>query len=147
MAIKPGRKSLEYRGETLPVTDIVFLVSGLGIIPVLSQLDSVLPTSGGASVSTSSVIWVNEKTKEFNLAYDKLERQFYKYNKKLDVSCVVQDDIYAANLGENRQVVDSTPDFAEGTMAVIAGPDYFVKKANHFLQARGYPAETICSLN
>jgi len=74
-------------------------------------------------------------------------RQFYKYNKILDVSCVLQSDIYSANFADNRQVGDAVPDFSDGTMAIIAGPDYFVKKANYFLQGRGFPAEVICSLD
>jgi len=147
VAWKRGRKFLEYRGETTPVTDIVFLVSGMGVMPVLSQLEGVLPVSGGASVDTTTVVWVNEKPSEFNLAYSHLSRQFYNYNRKLDVSCCVQPYVYSANLAGNGQSVESTPEFKEGTIAVIAGPDYFVKKANYFLQGRGYPSECICAMN
>jgi len=31
-------------------------------------------------------------------------------------------------------------------MAVVAGPDYFVKKASAYLVERGYPQDSICGL-
>jgi len=73
VALKPWRNSLEYRGEALPVTDMVFFVSGLGISAVLSQLEKLLPRGVG-SVGTVSVIWVNEEEGEFGVGYDELER-------------------------------------------------------------------------
>jgi hypothetical protein len=33
-----------------------------------------------------------------------------------------------------------------GTMVVLSGPDYFVKKAKTYLQARGYPSDVVCVL-
>eukprot|EP00560_Eucampia_antarctica_P003824 CAMPEP_0197834184 /NCGR_PEP_ID=MMETSP1437-20131217/21486_1 /TAXON_ID=49252 ORGANISM="Eucampia antarctica, Strain CCMP1452" /NCGR_SAMPLE_ID=MMETSP1437 /ASSEMBLY_ACC=CAM_ASM_001096 /LENGTH=155 /DNA_ID=CAMNT_0043438693 /DNA_START=802 /DNA_END=1266 /DNA_ORIENTATION=- len=56
VAIKPGIKSLEYKGQYLPVTDMVFFAAGSGIVPVLEQVKTVLP-SGTSSVKSLSVIW------------------------------------------------------------------------------------------
>ncbi|GMI41875.1 hypothetical protein TrCOL_g338 [Triparma columacea] len=146
VAIKPGKSTLEYRGEALPVTDIVYICNGLGVIPMIGQLTEVL-NSPSSSVSTCTVVWVNERSSEFyGPAYKELEDEFYKHNRKLDVSCCLERDVYGGSLGENEEVEKSTPEYGEGTMAVVAGPDYFVKKVNLYLQQRGYPANCICAL-
>ena len=49
-------------------------------------------------------------------------------------------------MGDNSEIEASIPGYEEGTMAVISGPDYFVKKINIYLQQRGYPADCICAL-
>jgi hypothetical protein len=54
------------------------------------------------------------------------------------VSCCLERDVYGGSLGENEEVEKSTPEYGEGTMAVVVGPDYFVKKVNLYLQQRGY---------
>ena len=147
MAIKPGKTNLEYRGEHLPVTDMVFVVSGLGVEAVLDQLKEILPTTKLSSVKTCSVIWVNERTEEFKFAFEQLEREFYKYEKKLEVSCVLMNDIYSNSMPDSEQLGESVPVFEDGTMAVVSGPDYFVKKANSFLVGqKGYPSDVICAM-
>ena len=82
----------------------------------------------------------------YKQAYSKLEDEFYKHNRKLDVSCCIEKDVYSGNMGDNSEIAASVPGYEEGTMAVISGPDYFVKKINIYLQQRGYPADCICAL-
>ena len=105
VAIKPGKSTLEYRGPPVPVTDMVYVCNGLGVMPMLNQVKELL-TVQSSSVKTLSVIWINEKPGEFfKLAYDQLEDEFYKHNKKLDVSCCLEEDVYAGSLGVNEDVV------------------------------------------
>ncbi len=145
VAIKPGKSNLEYRGETFPVSDMVFLCSGLGVVPMLAQVRELLG-SKDSSVERCSVVWVNERPEEFDLAFGELEDEFYKHNRKLEVSCCIEPDVFSGALANNDQVADSIPDFHPGTMAVVGGPDYFVKKAGAYLGSRGYPSDCICSL-
>eukprot|EP00519_Triparma_laevis_P001720 CAMPEP_0182510064 /NCGR_PEP_ID=MMETSP1321-20130603/27930_1 /TAXON_ID=91990 /ORGANISM="Bolidomonas sp., Strain RCC1657" /LENGTH=457 /DNA_ID=CAMNT_0024716467 /DNA_START=143 /DNA_END=1513 /DNA_ORIENTATION=- len=143
VAIKPGKSTLEYRGQDLPVTDMVYLCNGLGVVPIINQVKELVGVQS-STVQTLSVVWINEKPEEFYKgAYNELEDEFYKYNKKLDVSCCLANDVYAGAMSDNEEIVTSVPDFQPGTMAVLAGPDYFVKKANMFLQSKGYPADCI----
>jgi len=146
VAIKPGKSTLEYRGQDLPVTDMVYLCNGLGVVPIINQVKELVGVQS-STVKTLSVVWINEKADEFYKgAYNELEDEFYKYNKQLDVSCCLENDVYSGSMSDNEEIVASVPDFQPGTMAVLAGPDYFVKKANMFLQSKGYPADCICAL-
>lgn len=143
IALKPGPTTLEYRGQYLPVTDMLYFVSETGVVPILEQVKAVLP-SGASSVKNVSVVWVNKKSEQFELAYDQLEKEFFKFNTKLEVGCCLVDDyLYMENNGE---IMESVPDFRPGAMAVVAGPIEFVRQAERFLKARGYPNEVICAL-
>ncbi|GMH59758.1 hypothetical protein TrRE_jg4552 [Triparma retinervis] len=146
VAIKPGKRTLEYRGQALPVTDMVYVCNGLGVVPMIGQAREVL-NAQASSVKTCTVVWINERPGQFyQEAYKELEDEFYKHNRRLDVSCCLERDVYGGNLGENGEIDASVPGYGEGTMAVVAGPDYFVKKVNVYLQQRGYPADCICAL-
>lgn len=147
VAIQPGAKTLEYRGQYLPVTDMLYFVCDMGVVPILDQIKSVLP-SGSSSVKNINVVWLNKRPEQFELAYDQLENEFYKYNNKLEVSCCLlkEDDYLHSNLEENTDIADSIPTFRPGTMAVLAGPSSFVSRAERYLKRRGYPSDVICSL-
>ena len=87
VALRPGRRRLTYDGAHVPVTDVVYLASGLVIVPVIDQVRATLP-KGRFSVPTSSVVWLN---RDRDLAMDDLEGEYLKHPNKLAVSCVVDD--------------------------------------------------------
>lgn len=143
IALKPGPDTLQYRGQYVPVTDMVYFASGEGIVPVLDQVKSVLPT-GASSVKVVSVIWTNQSEKNFDVAMDELEEEYYKYSTKLAVSCIVDSE--KNGLEENVEIDAAVPTFNPGTMAVVAGPPSFTTKANSYLVEKGYPEDCICVL-
>jgi len=121
VAIKPGPKNLAYRGSALPVRSILYVCNGLGVTPMINQIREILnsPTS---SVSSCTVVWVNERGDEFfEDAYKALEEQFYKHPTKLDVSCCIEKDVYSGNLGGNEEVNKGVPEYEEGAMVVVGG--------------------------
>lgn len=142
IALKPGGVSLEYRGQYLPVKEMVFLCSGEGIVPVLEQVRAVLP-EGSSSVQLVSVLWLCRYTKDFDVADTLLEAEYRKYPSKLAVTCV-DDDLRSGKMEDNKDVVDSVPDFLPGTMAIVTGPRAFRRKAKQYLLNAGYPNDTIC---
>jgi len=144
VAIKPGIKSLEYKGQYLPVTDMVFFAAGSGIVPVLEQVKTVLP-SGTSSVKSLSVIWVNKSERDFDAGMKTLEEEYFKYNTKLAVSCIVYD-ANKNKLEDNKEVTEALVDFKPGTMAVISGSNTFSEKARQFLIEKGYLKDCICAL-
>lgn len=144
LALKPGSNRLSYRGQYLPVTDMVYIACGTGIVPVLDQVRAVLPSSA-SSVTTVNVVWINEHTRDFDVTSEILEKEYYKYSTKLAVSCIV-DHMKGPVFGENVEVDDAVPDFRPGTMAVLSGPSDLMKKATSYLEDRGYPRDTICVL-
>ena len=115
------------------------------------MLDS--KSSNSNTVKSVSIIWVNDDLSHFELAYDELEKFYYKYSKTLDVSCVYMEDLRSRNSfltsssGDNKndkaslkEMDDSIPIFSKGTMAVVSGPLQFVKKMEKYLQfEKGYP--------
>mmetsp|Transcript_25703 Transcript_25703/g.29368 ORF Transcript_25703/g.29368 Transcript_25703/m.29368 type:complete len:472 (-) Transcript_25703:1788-3203(-) len=143
VALQPGPRTLSYKGEYLPVTDMVYIASGSGIAAVLDQVKAVLP-SGSSSVKSVSVIWTNEREEDFDVALSSLEDEYFKYSTKLAVSCVVTDD--ERSLDENEEIDEAVPSFTPGTMAVIAGPKYFTAEAKALLIGYGYPERCICVL-
>ena len=77
IALQPGPRTLDYKGEYLPVTDMVYFASGDGIAPVMDQVKSVLPP-GSSSVKGVSVIWANTDEKDFDIALKTLEDEYFK---------------------------------------------------------------------
>jgi len=144
IALKPGAQTLQYRGQYLPVTDMVYFASGIGIVPVIEQVKAVLP-SGSSSVKAVSVVWVNKNENDFDVAVSILEEEYFKYSTKLAVSCIV-DDVRKNSLGKNQDIEDAVPLFNPGTMAVVSGPTAFSEKAKSYLMDKGYPEECICVL-
>jgi len=153
VAIKPGKSHLTYHGQHAPVTDMVYIAAGLGIVPVLDQIRAIAPR-GASSVYTASVVWLNEKRGEFDLAMDDLEAEYMKHPTKLAVSCVLLE-----NTGEggregavggpwegHQEVEEAVPYFDAGTMAVVCGPTQFSEGARGYLMRRGYPEDCICVL-
>ena len=145
VAIKPGKSHLTYGGQHVPVTDMVYLTSGQGIVPILDQIRATSP-KGSSSVKVSSVIWMNDKRDDFDLAMDDLEAEYMKYSTKLAVSCIMDDSASSGTLEGNREVEEAVPYFNPGSMAVVSGPKMFADKAKGYLMKRGYPQDCICVL-
>ncbi|CAM9108371.1 unnamed protein product [Phaeothamnion confervicola] len=144
LAVRPGRQGLSYRGPYSPITDVVMVASGPGIVPMLQLVTELLP-SRESSVNAAAVVWLNERADDFVL-YSELENNFYKYHRKLDVSCIIERDLFGHQLAANPRVRDAVPEFKIGTLAVVAGPDYFVRKVQDYLSRQGYPEEVIIAL-
>jgi len=144
IAIQPGETKLTYRGQYLPVTDMVYVAFGTGIVPVLEQIRTVLP-SGSSSVKSVEVAWINDNTDDFDVNSDLLEKEYYRYSSKMAVSCIVED-VGEISMHDSVEINAAIPDFKQGTMAVVAGPAAFCDKTLAFLEDRGYPADTICVL-
>ena len=144
VAIKPGKTHLSYSGKHTPVTDMVYLASGLGIVPILDQIKAITP-KGSSSVKVSTVAWFNNNREDFDLAMDELESEYMKYPTKLAVSCIM-DDLAKNPLEGNKEVEEAVPYFNAGTMAVISGPKGFTEMARGYLMRRGYPENCICVL-
>lgn len=68
----------------------------------------------------SSVIWLNEKAEDFAL-YGELEKAFFRNHRKLDVSCIVERDLFGHHLDSNAMVREAAPEFKIGTLAAVAG--------------------------
>lgn len=66
------------------------------------------------------VIWLNERKEDFAL-YGELEKAFFKNHRKLDVSCIVERDLYGNHLEANANVGEAAPEFKVGTLAAVAG--------------------------
>lgn len=144
VAVKPGMNSLQYKGQYLPVTDMVYFAVGSGIVPVLEQVKTVLP-AGTSSVQNSSVIWINKSEKDFDVGMKSLEEEYFKYNTKLAVSCIM-GDVHKNKFEENKEITDALPVFKPGTMAVISGLGASSEKAKEFLIEKGYSKDCICVL-
>ena len=145
IALTPGDHRLSYKGQYLPVTDMVYIAYGTGIVPVLEQIRSVLP-SGASSVSSVTVVWVNESARDFDVLADMLEKEYFKYSEKLAVSCIVGHVKETPDFAANDEINSAIPDFTQGSMAVLAGPTDVIDKATFYLEDRGYPLDTICTL-
>lgn len=144
VAIQPGPRKLAYRGQYLPVTEMVYVACGVGIVPVMEQVRAVLP-SGSSSVENVSIIWVNDDTKDFDVISEQLEKEYFKYNTKLAVSCIVEN-LREKDIGSNEEIAAALPEFRPGVMAVVAGPQEVADKAQAYLIQQGYPEDCVCNL-
>jgi len=144
IAIKPGSRKLHYKGQYLPVTDMVYVCFGVGVVPVLEQVRAVLP-KGSSSVNVVTVVWINHNAKEFDVNAELLEKEYMKYKTKLAVLCIVEDLSITA-MEDNVEISEAIPDFQPGTMVVLVGPEQYVENAVQFLEDRGFPSDCICVL-
>lgn len=55
------------------------------------------------------------------MLYGELEKVFFRNHRKLDVTCIVERDLYGHQLAANPSVREAAPDFKIGTLAAIAG--------------------------
>jgi len=164
IAIKPGPQTLQYRGQYLPVTEMIYVTSGLGIVPVIEQIQTVLP-SKSSSVEGISVIWINENESEFDIGLSTLEGEYRKHSTMLAVSCIVQQEnenegaaaagtataVTAgtenrSNWDNNVEIREAVPEFRPGNMVVVSGPKLFSDKAKNYLMRKGFPEDCICTL-
>ena len=67
-----------------------------------------------------AVVWLNEKAEDFAL-YSELEKAFFRNHRKLDVSCIVERDLFGSHLEANANVNAASPEFKVGTLAAVAG--------------------------
>lgn len=144
IALKLGPSKLDYRGQYLPVTDMLYFACGVGIAPVLEQVKAVLP-SGSSSVKSVSVVWVNSDTEDFDVTAEQLEKEYFKFSTKLAVSCIVEN-LQTNSAEDNLEIQGAISEFTPGTMAVMAGPPEVAHKARAYLINRGYPEDCICVL-
>ena len=128
-----------------PINKLLLVVSKQGVVPALQFLKALLPTSGGYSVDYANVVWVNERQDQYIL-HEELQDLFYKYNAKLDVFTVAERDLFMGDLSANQQFRVSIPSFTADTLAVVAGPEYFVTKAQDYLRKSGYAEDVIVTL-
>uniref|UniRef100_A0A7S2FHA9 FAD-binding FR-type domain-containing protein n=1 Tax=Florenciella parvula TaxID=236787 RepID=A0A7S2FHA9_9STRA len=144
IAAKPGDERLTYDGY-LPIDDVHCIASGLGIVPALGLLNELLP-SRASSVETANLVWVNEDEGDF-VNYVDMENVWYKFSKKLDVSCVLDNDTFGSELWENEAFIASVPDsYVEGMMIVVAGPENFQLNVAKELAAKDFPEGAIVCL-
>eukprot|EP00547_Thalassionema_nitzschioides_P000941 CAMPEP_0194205442 /NCGR_PEP_ID=MMETSP0156-20130528/4706_1 /TAXON_ID=33649 /ORGANISM="Thalassionema nitzschioides, Strain L26-B" /LENGTH=284 /DNA_ID=CAMNT_0038931711 /DNA_START=489 /DNA_END=1343 /DNA_ORIENTATION=- len=145
IAIQPGKNKLQYRGEYTPVTDMVYIAEGTGIVPILDQVRAVLPGKQ-SSVKSVNVIWVNQQKGNFDVVSDLLEAEYVRHKTKLAVDCIV-DSLQYNSPADNSQIDDAVPEYFPGVMAVLSGPQDMQYNAMDYLtQERGYPEDCICLL-
>merc|ERR1711933_339223 len=117
----------------------------MGIIPMLELIKAVL-SSRSSSVQSASVLWINDGINKFDLAYGELEKQFNKHKRKLDISCVLIDELETESFQSNNEIDEAIPTFEQKTMAILAGPSSFMEKMKQYLQTRKYPDDCVCFL-
>mmetsp|Transcript_35833 Transcript_35833/g.56245 ORF Transcript_35833/g.56245 Transcript_35833/m.56245 type:complete len:443 (+) Transcript_35833:91-1419(+) len=145
VAVKPGAKQLNYRGSYSPITDLTLVAAGPTDIVPLIQLTRELLGNRESSIETANIIWANEDQEDFFL-FKELEKSYFKYHPKLEVSVLLINDLFGHDLVKNNQIQEALPEFKIGTMAVISGPDYFVQKMKTLLSYVGYPDDVIVVL-
>lgn len=127
-----------------PINKLVLIISKLGVVPALQFLKALLPPSA-YSVDYANVVWVNEKQDQYILS-DEMQELFYKYNSKIDVDTVAERDLFMSNLAENPIFCAAVPPPSPDTLAIVAGPEFFVQKVLDYLRAEGYPDDIVLVL-
>jgi len=163
-AVRPGRLAFQYEGSHLPITQLTCFCEEGGALPIIQLLKESLPR-GQSTIEKASVFWVNGDEDDFAL-YDGLEALFYKFARKLDLSCVVDAELHqnavpagssdeGKRLAKRKKTSDlvfqrnedlnsAVQPWAPGTLAVVAGPDHFVDQVvSHLTLSKCYPADCV----
>lgn len=88
-AVRAGRKAFDYKGSYLPITSLQCFVEELGTISILQLLQESL-RRGQSTVETADVFCVSADEDDFAL-YDRLEDLYYKFHRKMTLSCVLDE--------------------------------------------------------
>lgn len=91
-AVRAGRKAFDYKGSYLPITSFQCFVEELGAISILQLLQESL-RRGQSTVETADVFCVSADEEDFAL-YDRLEDLYYKFNRKMTLSCVLDEQLH-----------------------------------------------------
>lgn len=140
LAFKPGNFNLQITGQIFPLQHMIFLVVGLGIIPTLQYLKYFLAIS--STIRNFTLIYMNSKSNDFDIALSKLENEYYKYSKRLSVLFVV-DNLLNINL--NKELKKLIPSFQNDMIGIVAGEDKkFVENGrDFFVKCSGFPEEYV----
>lgn len=151
-AVRPGRRAFTYEGSYLPITSLQCFAEELGALPVIQLLKESLPR-GRSTIAKAQVFWINEGEDDFGL-YEGLETLFYKFPKKMELACVVDDKLHSPDTTKNApgdavfrrndDLAGAVAPWQPGMLAVVAGPDAFQDQVvAHLTGAKGYPPECI----
>jgi hypothetical protein len=147
IGIRPGPVKLQYQGQYLPVTNMLYVAAGTGIVPVLDQVQSIFEDAEKSlsRFNGISVVWINENVDQFDGCLDILEQLYEKHKSRLSVTCVVED-LSLHFFADSSEIQAAIPNFRGGTMAVLSAPAAVTRQVNTFLRTRGFPQDTICIL-
>jgi hypothetical protein len=167
IALQPGSCQLEYRGTHYPVTEIVYVVVGTGIAPVLDQIRVVLTPAYSSSSSSStsgienvSLVWINDSLADFDITTDLLQQEHERHSSKLNVTCGIVENLKSITkeqaatyfVQNNVEINDTIPTYQPGMMLVIAieglqSSSLLKQVATQFVQQnKGFPSDCICVL-
>lgn len=151
-AVRAGRKAFDYKGAYLPITSLQCFVEELGAIPVLQLLQESL-VRGQSTVENADVFCISASEDDFVL-YDELEDLYYKFNRKMTLACVVDEQLYQQNPADqggetaasrrarppqpsiferNEDLREAVRTWQPGVLAVIAGPPRFANAVSTLL--------------
>jgi len=145
--VSPGRRLAN--NHPGPITRLVVVANKLGIIPALQFARQLLPQSD-FMVSKAMLIWLNDEKDHFlQLATDRLEDLFFAYDERLDVQTFLVPNLYSPLPLDDPQyrLKRAVPEPDPNTLVLVAGPEYFVKKAYTFLtETKGYPESSVIAV-
>merc|ERR1712227_824507 len=138
--ISPGYKLIS--NHPGPIKKLLIFTSKLGIVSAILLLRDLLPPESKSNIDKARLVWVNEKTNHF-LFEEELKKIHETYKDKLDVFVDLEEDIFKNNFAQNKNIVNSIPDYSEDVLCVISGPDYFTEKMTNLVRRRGYQEDHI----
>jgi len=162
LALQPGENKFRYDGDHFPVTDIVYIVMGTGIVPVLNQIRAFLPKDTAANDSSSSsvrgmsIVWICENKSDFDNIDETLKKLHSTRKSKLTVHCII-DNMRYNTLADNTKIDSGIEDYLPGTMMVLSGmknenddddEEYNIQNnaIQYLIENHGYPENCICIL-
>lgn len=140
LAARPGEKKMIYHTVpgAGPISEVHCIVNGLGIVPVVTMIKEILPNRD-SSVDLANLVWVNENAQDFVL-YEDLERLYFKCPQKLEINCVVAQDVYGPGVWGDEEFSQAVPrSFQDGNLMIVAGPEAFQNNIVSQLRANGVP--------
>lgn len=170
VAVRPGRQAFNYDGPHLPITSLQCFVEELGAIPAIQLIQESLPR-GQSTVGAIDVFYMNAHEEDFVL-YDKLESLYYKFHRKMSLSCVLDEQLYQGVVDDSQQQQQRAPrrrnqqqnaattvfkrnddlrqavnPWEPGLLAVIAGPPAFATQVSTYLKdVLKYPPDCVIAL-
>lgn len=144
LAVKAGKRRLQYRGEDDPIEALSFIVSGQGIAPTL-QIIKTITSDSDSAIGDLEVLWINERKKDFVLNSE-MEDLESKNSEKLFVTRVIDKEAINEKTQINDQLREAVMPYQKGRLALLLGPEIFIKKSQELCLELGYPLENILSI-
>ncbi len=143
LAFKGGANSLvlNEHGDKDSVKDVSITAVGLGIIPVIPIIKSLL----NKRATKVRLVWVNSSPSDYFLS-QAIDSIVSTYPKRFEVFKLIVSDLLHSTLSETKSLYQLIDPFVPGSLAIVSAPEDTTFKLRKIFRDMYFPVDSIITL-